>query len=396
VPNFAYTALDGSGQRVAGVIAGASEQAVLAELETRKLTPVQIDPAPEPRRVTRRISSRKLAASYTQLADLLRAGVPILRGLRLLGNRRSTPALSSVFKSLADTVAEGEDLASAMGRHTDVFPPVHIAMVKAGEKGGFLEGVLARLGDLVQAQADMRGKVIGNLIYPAALVLFGTLVTGVIFWFFVPMFRPMFSKVPGGVPSITQLVFFISDAISRFGLITLIVLGALVFTGFQLSARPAVKARIERWRTMAPVLGPLVRALAAARFCRMLGTMLANGVPLLAAMQISRQAAGNGLMETAIDRAMEAVRAGQHLAPPLAESKLFDDDVIEMISVGESANNLDDVLMTIAVTIETRIDRLLSGVVRLIEPLLLMLIAGVVVLVAVALLLPMTRLSGNL
>lgn len=396
MPNFSYTALDPTGQRVTGVLAGASEQAVLAELEARRLTPVEIETAAESRRITRRVSSRKLAASYTQLADLLRAGVPLLRGLRLLGNRRSTPALASVFKALADAVSEGEDLAGAMGRHTDVFPPVHIAMVKAGEKGGFLEGVLARLGNLVQAQADMRGKVVGNLIYPAALVLFGTLVTGVIFWFFVPMFRPMFAKVPGGVPAITQLVFFISDAVSRFGLITLILLVAAVVAGAQLSARPAVKARIESWRTMAPVLGPLVRALAAARFCRMLGTMLANGVPLLAAMQISRQAAGNGLMEQAIDRAMEAVRAGQHLAPPLGESGLFDDDVIEMIAVGESANNLDDVLLTIAVTIETRIDRLLSGVVRLIEPLLLMLIAGVVVLVAVALLLPMTRLSGNL
>lgn len=396
MPNFAYTALDPAGQRITGVLAGASEQAVLSELESRKLTPVEIAESAEPRTIRRRISARRLAASYSQLADLLRAGVPLLRGLRLLGNRRSTPALSAVFKALADAVSEGEDLAGAMGRHSDVFPPVHIAMVKAGEKGGFLEGVLARLGGLVQAQADMRAKVVGNMIYPAALVLFGTLVTGVIFWFFVPMFRPMFDKLPNGKPAVTQLVFFVSDAVSRFGLITLIIIVAGVVGGLKLSERPNVRQRLDEWRTRAPVIGPLVRSLAAARFCRMLGTMLANGVPLLAAMQISRQAAGNGLMERAIDAAMEAVRAGQHLAPPLSESGLFDDDVIEMISVGESANNLDDVLMTIALTIETRIDRLLSGVVRLIEPLLLMLIAGVVVLVAVALLLPMTQLSGNL
>lgn len=396
MPNFAYTALDLSGQRVTGVLAGSSEQAVLAELESRKLTPVEIAASGESRRTTRRVSTRKLAASYVQLADLLRAGVPLLRGLRLLGNRKSAPALSAVFRTLAESVSEGEDLASAMGAHADVFPPVHVAMVKAGEKGGFLEGVLARLGGLVQAQADMRAKVVGNMIYPAALVLFGTLVTGVIFWFFVPMFRPMFAKVPGGVPSVTKLVFFFSDAVSRFGLVTLIVVGASAFGLFRLSRRASVQQRLSEWQTRAPVLGPLIRALAAARFCRMLGTMLGNGVPLLAAMQIARQAAGNVLMERAIDAAMESVRSGQQLAPPLEQSGLFDDDVIEMIAVGESANNLDDVLLTIAVTIETRIDRLLTGLVRLIEPLLLMMIAGVVVVVAVALLLPMTRLSGSL
>jgi general secretion pathway protein F len=283
-----------------------------------------------------------------------------------------------------------------MGRHTDVFPPVHIAMVKAGEKGGFLEGVLARLGNLVQAQADMRGKVVGNLIYPAALVLFGTLVTGVIFWFFVPMFRPMFAKVPGGVPAITQLVFFISDAVSRFGLITLILLVAAVVAGVQLSARPAVKARIESWRTMAPVLGPARprprrRPILphARHHARQRGATPGRHADLPPGRRQRAHGAGHRPRHGSRPR-----RPAPGAAP--GGERLFDDDVIEMIAVGESANNLDDVLLTIAVTIETRIDRLLSGVVRLIEPLLLMLIAGVVVLVAVALLLPMTRLSGNL
>jgi general secretion pathway protein F/type IV pilus assembly protein PilC len=159
--------------------------------------------------------------------------------------------------------------------------------------------------------------------------------------------------------------------------------------------RPMVARKITELQTRAPLIGPLTRSLAAARFCRMLGTMLGNGVPMLGAMQIARQAAGNVLMEDAIANASEAVRAGQPLAGPLSESGLFDDDVLEMISVGESANNLGDVLVDIAVTIEQRVDRLLTTLVRLIEPLLLLLIAGVVVLVAVSLILPLTKLGGN-
>lgn len=393
---YAYTAIDPGGARVSGQVVGASEQAALAELEGRRLTPVRIDEVRERRRAGARVSSRALAGSYTQLSDLLRAGVPLMRGLRLLGGRKSTPALSAVFRSLADAVSRGEELHAAMAQSPEVFPPVHVAMVRAGEKGGFLEGVLQRLGELVRAQSELKGKVIGNLVYPGVLVFFGVVIVGVIFWFFVPMFRPIFDRIPGGPPAITRLVFAASDAVSSYGPVTLAVLAGAGAGVWRLWSRPRVRERADEIITRAPVVGPLLRAMASGRFCRMLGTMLGNGVPMLGAMQIARQAAGNRLLERAIDEAAEAVRAGDPLGPPLARSGLFDDDVVEMISVGESANNLDHVLVTIAETIEGRIDRLLTVLVRLIEPLLLLLIAGVVVLVAVALLLPMTQLSGNM
>lgn len=150
---------------------------------------------------------------------------------------------------------------------------------------------------------------------------------------------------------------------------------------------------IARVKTHGPVFGPLVRALATARFCRMLGTMLGNGVPMLSAMSTAREAAGNLLLEEAVEGAIEGVRAGEALAPPLRESGLFADDVIEMIAVGEEAGNVAEVLVTVAETIEKRIDRLLSTVVRLIEPLLLVVIAVVVLIVAVGLILPLTQLS---
>lgn len=396
MPTFEYTALDVAGRRTAGVLAGPSEQAVLAELESRQLTPVAILPQQEARVRRRGVSARRLGTSYIQLSELLHAGVPLLRSLRVLANRKSEKKLSPVFRELGEAVSEGEDFAAAMSRRRDVFPQVHVAMVRAGEKGGFLEAVLSRLGQMVIAQAELRGKIIGNMVYPAILAGFGTIVLGVIFGVFIPKFRPMFDRIQGGLPTVTKFVFGVSSLVGKYGLITLAIVVVLGFVIAQAAARPGVGRVLTRWKTFMPVVGPLVRSLAAARFCRMLGTMLANGVPMLTAMHISREAAGNSILEEAISTAAEAVKSGQTLAPPLAASGLFDADVIEMIAVAESANNLDSVLLKIAETVEGRVDRLLATAVKLLEPLLLLVMAGAVVLVAAALILPMTRMSAAL
>lgn len=395
MPTFEYTALNAAGQRVAGVLAGASEQAVLTELEARALTPVSIEAQEEARRLwKRRISGRRLAATYLQLSDLLRAGVPLLRGLRLLGHRKSDPTLSAVFRDIAEAVSQGSDLGEAMSRHPGVFPRVHIAMVRAGEKGGFLEQVMKRLGLFVMSQAELRGKIVGNLVYPAMLVVFGSVVLTVIFGVFVPKFRPMYASIPN-LPAVSKFVFGVSTLVAGYGPWTLGILVAIAIVLWRITRRPRVRRRIAEVATRLPVYGPLVRALAASRFCRMLGTMLSNGIPMLTAMQIAKDAAGNVLMEDAVSRATEAVRAGQPLAGPLGESGLFGDEVVEMISVGESANNLDEVLTTIAETIETRVDRMLSSAIRLLEPLLLVSIALVVAVVAAGLILPMTQMRAG-
>lgn len=389
MPLFEYTALSTRGERVAGVLTGASEQAVLSELEARRLVPVSIQGRPERRPLLRRgISSRQMATTYGQLADLLRAGVPLLRSLKLLGNRRSQPRLAAVFRDLSEAVSQGEELAEAMTAHPETFPRVHVAMVRAGEKGGFLEGVMARLSQFVMRQAELRSKIVGSMVYPMFLVGFGLMVLIAIFAFFVPMFRPMFDEMPR-LPMVTQIVLGGSSIVTAYGPITAIVLGIVIFATWRLSRRPRVKRKMAEIVTRSPIVGPLIRALAAARFCRMLGTMLSNGIAMLTAMQIAKEAAGNMLMEEAIDEAAEAVRAGEPLAGPLAESRLFEEEVIEMISVGESANNLDEVLVTVAESLEARVDRLLTALIRLIEPLMLIAIALVVLVVAAGLILPM-------
>lgn len=398
MPSFEYTAISNGGGRVTGVLAAANEAAVLAELEAKQLTALSVAEQREGRGFRRGVSSAKLARAYTQLADLLRAGVPVMRSLALLGKQKADRRLGTVFRRLAEHVTEGGEISEAMEIQPDVFPRIHVAMIRAGERGGFLEQVFSRLGQYVQAQAELRSKVIGNMIYPCVLVGVGVVLLTVVFTVFVPNFETVFQglKERGQLPAITSTLFFVSHAMGRYGPITLAILAVVVFSAFRACKRPDVRRFLVVTRNRLPVIGPLTRSLAAARFCRMLGTMEANGVPLLTAMQIARQAAGNMLMEEAIDRATESVRGGEPLAGPLGQSGMFEEDVVEMIAVGETAGNVDEVMLGIAETIERRVNRLLDTAVRLIEPLMLLLIAGAVVTVAIALLLPMLRMSAEL
>ena len=393
MPTFQYTALDVKGRRIVGDIAGATEQAVLSELESRQLTPVSVAPSKARFTLRRGVSSSALATAYVQLADLLVAGVPLLRALKLLGRSKSRPRLASAFRGIAEAVAEGEELADGMADRPDVFPAVHVAMVRAGERGGFLEEVLAKLGAFVSREAELKGRIIGNMIYPCVLVCVGSVVLGIIFGFFVPMFEKNLEHIVE-MPAISELVFGVSRLVRQHGLVVLIGIAALVATFLWARTQPEVRRRLTVIRTHAPLLGAIVRAVATARFCRMLGTMLTNGIPLLSAMQIAKEAAGNVLMEESIDAATESVRAGETLAQPLGQSGLFSEDVVEMISVAESANNLGNVLVTIADTIERRIDRLLDTAVRLIEPAFIVVMAVMVAIVAIGLILPLTQLSA--
>lgn len=395
MPSYEYRAISGDGSSVSGVLAGASEQAVLSELATRRLTPISVRESAQPMWRRRKIKSSQLATTYVQLSDLLRAGVPLLRALRVLANKRSSPTLAGVMRRLADAVEAGEELAIAMRAEPDVFTPVHIAMIRAGEKGGFLEDVVGKLGGLMQAQLALREKIINALIYPAVLIGVGTVVLLGIFGFIVPNARPLFERLEEtrGLPAITHAVLNTGDAVVMgWPLAILAIVAAVVATA--LVRRSKVwRVRVARVKAGTPVIGVLGRASASARLCRILGTMLANGVPVLAALEISKEAAGDPLMEDAVAEATEAVRKGERLSPTLEQSGLFDPDIVEMISVGESANNLDSVLLTTADTLERRVERDLERIAKLVEPALLLVLALVVAIVALGLILPMTRMS---
>lgn len=391
---YAYIARDARGARVTGRVEAPTEQAAAADLSARGLAPVRVEAAAKRLSRRGRVSTRRLATSYQQLADLLRAGVPLLRALRLLGRGRADPRLSAVWSHVADEVADGARLADAMARHERIFPSVQVALVRAGERGSFLEQVLARLGAFLNHRADLNARVIGGLIYPVILLAGGAIVIIGALVFLVPKFRPHFAKIE--VPFATRLLFAISDLFVVWWPVVVPALAGLVVAAVIAWRRPRMRRRVAAWRLRIPSLGPLLRSLSVARVTRVLGTLLDNGIPMIQAMQISRDAAGDPLLAEAIDRATDAVRAGESLARPLAESGFFDEDIVEMISVGESANNLPQVLVTISETLEGQIDRTMAIVVRLMEPLLLLALAGGVVFIFMALVLPLMSLSSKL
>lgn len=392
VATYAYEARDSAGARVRGTLDAASEMQVLADLQARGLAPVRVQAA-QVRRARRGVGIRALANTYRQMGDLLRAGVPLMRALRLLGRGRANPRLAATWSAVADGVQEGDRLADAMARHPDVFPEVQVAMVRAGERGGFLEDVFARLSVFIENQAEMRGKIVGNLIYPVILLTvgFGIVIAALVF--FVPKFKKF--HVKGELPAATRALMWTSDLlVERWG-VMLIVAAAAIALAWWAWRRPALQRRIRDAQLHVPQLGALVRAICVARFTRVLGTLLANGIPLIGAMTIARDAAGHPALADAVDRAVEAVRAGEPLARPLGESGFFEDDVVEMIAMGESANNLASVLNGVADTLEKRVDRALAMAVKLMEPALLLFLATVVLSIFLALVLPMLQLGSQ-
>ena len=391
---FAYSARDREGRKVSGRMEASNQQAALFELESQGLAPMELSTASASAGSTRSSSPRVMSRFYRQLSDLLKSGVPLLRSLRLLGGMKSNARLSEVILRVADSVEDGERLADAMTRHDQVFPEIQISMIRAGERAGFLDDALERLGLFLERRAELRSKVIGNMIYPIVLLTVGAGIVLAALIFFVPRFEEFYADME--LPLATRILMASSDFVIGWWPLILFISGGIFFLLFSRRRDPAQRLRIERINLGLPVIGPLTRSLACARFCRILGTMLENGIPLVESMKIARSSIGSATLEQALADAVDAVESGETLARPLAQSDFMEEDVLEMISVGESANNLALVLVKVAETLEDRVDRQLSLAVKLMEPLLLLVLAGVVLFIFMSLIVPMLQMSSNL
>jgi general secretion pathway protein F/type IV pilus assembly protein PilC len=267
-------------------------------------------------------------------------------------------------------------------------------MAHAGERGGFIEDVLTNLAEFLDRQDELSSKVRGALIYPAVLVCLGVAATLISVVVLVPQFKPMFQNIPLPVP--TTILFALSDLFREdwMLLVSLVVLIGLGAGGF-LRSRFGREAW-GRWRLKIPVFGLAVRMVSITRFCRIFGTMLANGVPILQALEISKDATGSTVLSASIHKAAENVRAGEPLAEPLKQSGMFPAQIMEMVAVAEESNQLEKVLLQIADTVERRTNRQVDQAIRLIEPLILVVIAGAIGFVAVGLLYPIFTMAKTL
>lgn len=396
MPDFAYIARDLRGQKVSGSLTAASERDVISLLSTKSLFPVEVSAATPQTgiRFSRGVSGQLMATTYGQLSSLLRSGVPLLRSLNILREQTSNRTLKEVLGEVHDRVEEGATLGDAVGRFPNVFSEMAINMVRAGGEGGFLEDALDRVAQFTEQQQDLKSRTIGALIYPVILATFGTIIVAILITFFVPMFGEIFDQLRerGELPWATDLLLGLSSLVrSLWGLLfACVLIGVGVFIRIQLGTERGKRIR-DVLVLKIPMAGGIFLSLAVARFCRVLGTLLHNGVPILRSLEISREAAGNRVLSEAIAKASENISAGASLAAPLAASGHFPTTVVEMISVAEESNTLNTVLINIAEGLEVRTARRLDIMVRMLEPLMLIVMAGVVLFVVLALLMPMIK-----
>ncbi|OHB79215.1 MAG: pilus assembly protein PilC [Planctomycetes bacterium RBG_16_64_12] len=400
MPEFNYIARDGSGEKVSGVLSADTRREALTTLAGRSLFPVEVrgeSGVSEARRV-RRVPAQLLANTYGQLADLLRSGVPLLRALDVLRRQTSHAGLKEVLGQIHRQVEEGATLAHAMGRYRRVFGEMAVSMIRAGGEGGFLEQALTHVADFTEAQADFKSRTVGAVTYPCVLATFGTLVVIVLLVFFVPKFEDLFGRLRdrGELPVLTEWLLGTSRFMWQWSL-WIVGGGALaVVLAWQWLATDQGRALRDLVKLRLPLAGRIFLSLAVARFCRVLGTLLNNGVPILRSLEISGEATANRVLAGAIQKATENISAGEPLAGPLGACGHFPPTVVEMISVAEESNTLETVLLDIADSMERRTWRQLDLAVRLLEPILLVMLASVVLVLVVALLLPMFKMSMTL
>ncbi len=395
---FTYKAKTSTGQTVTGILTAESSQAALRMLDDRALFPVTVAEGGQASRTvitgrTRRVRLRVLSAFYSQLADLLRAGVPVLRALDVLARQSANPLLSEILKEVHSDVSGGETLAEAMAKHPNAFNDLAIAMVRAGEQGGFLEEVLMRISVFIERQDELRNKLIGSMIYPSVLLMAGVAVVTFLMSYVVPKIKPLLERVE--TPWLTDALFAFCGFLGERGVFVLGGVVVAVVVLIPIGRSEWGRLAMDRWKLRAPVMGRIVTMVAICRFCRILGTMLHNGVPILQALRISKDSAGNRILADEIERAAENVQKGESLAGPLSTSGLFPMDIVDMIAVAEESNNLETVLVQIADSNEARTGRQIDLGVRLLEPMMLMVMAGIVLVIAIALLVPILKMSGG-
>lgn len=398
MPDYTFEALGKAGDRNSGTLTATSEREAALMLDARGLFPVRIAQAKAKGAAVggRRVKGRVISAFYAQLADLLQSGVPLLRSLDILEKQNSNQALAFALREVRAKVADGMTLADAMRPFPKVFNELAVSMVRAGQEGGFLEDVLRRIADFTEHQEDLKAKVIGSMAYPVLLGIIGFVILNVLVIFFVPKFEPIFErlKAKGELPALTTFIIGLSHFILDNWWWMLPLGGAAIFAFLWWKRSENGRVTFDRIKLRIPVGGKLVLSLALGRFTRILGTLLANGIPILRSLEIAKDSTGNRVLAEAIHESAENITAGQKLAAPLRRCKYFPTDVVEMIAVAEESNSLEKVLVDIANALEKRSARQLELFVKLLEPFMLLFMAAIVLVVVMGLLLPVFKMGS--
>lgn len=401
MPTYKYTALDAGGTEISDTVALASRESVIEKLVADGLIPVLV----EEKKVTEaskkqmfsrtgRVSRADVESFTLELANLLSAGVPLSKSLGILSREASKSSARAQWNAIRDSVADGTSLADAFSEFPKSFPPVYVAMVRAGETGGFLDLVLTQIANFQSREKKLIGKVKAATVYPAILAVMGVAILIFLMTFFIPRFSSIFQEFGESLPALTRYIVTTSHIVGRYWLILLAVAALAVIGLRRAMQNPEGRRVLERILLRIPLLGTILARFALVRFCRMLGTLVGAGVPLVTSLKVANEAIGNQTLSDALDETVKKVRNGAALSAGMAGCpQLFPPSVIEMVAVAEATGRLDKELMRLSIAYEEELDRRLSMLVAQAEPALLFIMAILVGIVIMGMLLPVFNLQ---
>lgn len=416
--NFQYIALDAKGEQTTGTVQAGSEADAVAQLRTQGLYPTQVIQegkgklSAAGKRAAARDRGKKKARGKTggrikpkilmiftrQLATLIDSGLPLLRGLTVLGKQEPNQVLRGTVNSLADSVQSGSTFSESLAQHPRIFDKLYVNMVKAGELGGVLEVVLTRLAEYQEKAHKLKNKIVAAMVYPVIVMFIAVAILTFLMLFIVPKFKEMFDDMSGAeLPKISQIVFGFSDFMMdiRFILPNAVwILISLFGVGliFQFWGRTKGGRRIlDTIKLSIPLFGEIQRKSAVSRFSRTLGTLVTSGVPILQALNITKETAGNVVISEAIDKVHESVKEGESIVQPLRASKVFPSMVISMVDVGEETGQLPEMLLKIADVYDDEVDNAVTALTSVLEPIMIVFLALVVGAIVFALFLPLIK-----
>ena len=402
---FAYSGRTRAGQNVTGERVADSMEAAIAALRREQVMVSKINPvkdkaeaAAKPVAIKRKksVSPKSLAVFTRQFSVMIDAGLPLVQCLEILGTQEEDKNFGAVILETRAEVEGGASLADAMKKNPKVFDPLYTNMIAAGEAGGILDTILKRLATYIEKAVKLKNQVQSAMVYPVAIVVIATVVVGVILWKVIPTFANLFAGLGAELPLPTRVVIGLSNGLVRYMPFVLVGIGAFVFGLRAYYNTPNGRMNIDRLMLKAPVFGPMFRKIAVARFCRTLATLLASGVSILEALDITAKTAGNAVVEQALYATRKSIEGGETIAAPLKETSVFPPMVVQMISVGETTGALDTMLGKIADFYEEEVDVAVAGLLTLLEPLMIAVLGGVVGGIVIAMYMPIFSLISKL
>ena len=400
---FAYSGRTRQGQSVSGERIADSIDVAVAALRREQIQVTNISPVAEKKKVdkvkklrSKKVAPKNLAVFTRQFSVMIDAGLPLVQCLEILGTQEEDKNFASVILATRGDVESGASLADAMKKHPKTFDPLFTNMIAAGEAGGILDTILKRLATYIEKAVKLKSQVQSAMIYPVAVIVIAVVVVGVILWKVIPTFANLFQGLGAELPLPTRVVIALSN-----GLVAYMpyIIGAIVAIGFlfrQYYSTTNGRYNVDAVVLKLPVLGSLMRKIAVARFCRTLSTLLASGVSILEAMEITARTSGNAVIEEAIVNTRRSIERGETIAQPLRQTGVFPPMVVQMIGVGEATGALDTMLSKIADFYEEEVDVAVAGLLTLMEPIMIAFLGGIVGGIVIAMYMPIFSLISKL